>query len=196
LPTRFSEEPWISASISAVAGIPYSGAYNVYSGCLQNLAELFGTTTWSNAALLSYGAPAFTGGLGVWGGFLNTTVTETIGYKFSSPIPAGATFMLVDPGASYPEYSGTETFNISATYAGVAVSTSGWTFSIQSPAAHITPASSLTINAAAGTVTVSSYNASAWPDDIIVITPNTPISSFTVTAQTIPYDFWAVTLPH
>jgi hypothetical protein len=184
------------ASIAKIAGIPYGGDYDVYSGSLQSLAELFSSTIWSNNALLSIGAPDLTTGLGIWGGFLNTTVTETISYNFSSPVPAGASFMLVDPGASYPEYSGTERFSISATYKGVAVSTSGWTFSIQSPTSGTVPGSSLTINSAAGTITVNSYNSSAWPDDIVVITPNTPISNFTVTAQTIPFDFWALTLPH
>ena len=57
--------------------------------------------------------------------------------------------MLVDPGASYPEYSGTETFKVTATYGNAPVSTAGWTFTILGPGVA-TPTWGISINAAAG----------------------------------------------
>ena len=86
---------------------------------------------------------------------------------------------------------------MTATYGnGAAVSTAGWTFTILAPKASRRRPRASSINAAAGTIAVSSYAGSTWPDSIVVITPNTPVSSLTVTANTIPYDFWALTLPH
>jgi hypothetical protein len=179
-------------NIDPVANIVYTGNYLAFYGTLASLAAVFNATTWSNTTLQGLGAAYMTYGLGVWAGQLNTTATETIAYTFTSAVPAGASFMLVDPGASYQEYSGTEVYKITAANNGAAVSTSGWSFSIQSPTGGTIPASALTIDAASGTITVKSYALSAWPDAVIVITPNTAITSISVTANTIPFDFWGL----
>src|SRR6185437_14241277 len=186
----------VTDNISSVAGIPYGGDYTAYFGWLQPMTSLFGATaSWNDPALIALGGPYSVVGLGSSSGQLNTTAVDQIAYSFSSPVPAGASFMLVDPGASYPEYSGVETYKVTATYKNAPVSTAGWTFTILGPGAAA-PTSGISINAAAGTITISSYAGSAWPYSIIAITPNTPVSSITVTANTIPYDFWALTLPH
>ncbi len=186
----------VTDKIASVAGIPYNGFYTAYFGGLQAMTGLLGTTAaWNDDEMLSLGAPYSVVGLGLFAGQLNTTSTDAIAYAFSSPVPAGSSFMLVDPGASYPEYTGSETYKVSATYGGAPVSTAGWTFTVVGPS-RAAPNSGISINAATGTLTVSSYAGSAWPDSMVVITPNTPVSSLTVTANTIPYDFWALTLPH
>ncbi len=185
----------VTARIGNVAGIPYTGSYSVYGGSMAAMASNFAPTNWTNPALTALGAPYADVGLGVFAGTLDTTAVETIGYAFSSPIPSGQSFELVDPGATYVEYSGVETYTISATYQNAAVSMSGWSFAIVTPTGA-TPTSTIAINAAAGTITVTSYSGATWPDSIVIITPNSPVSTLTVTANTIPYDFWALTLPH
>ena len=185
----------VTDQIAADGGMAYLGAYAAYFGAMEAVASLFGATTWSNNALTAIGAPYDTVGLGQWGGMLNTTSVDTIAYTFSSPVPAGASFTLVDAGASYDEYSGVETYTISATLNGAALSTSGWTFQLVT-ATGAAVASNISINAAAGVVTVSSYSGQTWPDSILIITPNTSVSSISVTANTIPYDFWSLDLPH
>jgi hypothetical protein len=192
--TTISWTATATMQIASVAGIPYSGAYTVYDGALAGMTYQFGTTLWNNAALYALGAPYYDFGIGVSAGQLNTTSTDTIAYSFSSAVPVGASFMLVDPGASYPEYSGTETYQISASDNGAAVPISGFSFTVLTPAGAPT-SSAISINAAAGTITVSSYAGATWPDSLIQITPNAPITSLGVTATTIPYDFWALTLP-
>jgi hypothetical protein len=181
--------------IAPDGGAPYSGDYDDYFGTLAAVAGLFGGTMWSNAALTALGAPYNTVGLGNFAGMLNTTSLDTIAYVFSSPVPAGASFTLVDPGASYVEWTGVETYAIAATYNGAAVSTSGWTFKVVTPTGAAV-ASNISINAAAGVITVTSYAGKTWPDSLVIITPNTPVSSIKVTANTIPYDFWSFNLPH
>ena len=177
------------------AGVPYTGTYSIYAGSMAAMTAVMGSTNWSNPALTALGAPYADVGLGTFVGTLNTTAVETIAYAFSSPIPAGQSFELVDAGATYVEYAGVETYTISATYQNAAVNISGWTFTVMTPTGTA-PASNIVINAATGTITVRSYVGATWPDSVIVITPNTPVSTLSVTANTIPYDFWAVTLPH
>ncbi len=96
----------VSESIANVAGIPFTGYYSALYGSLASLTATLGATTWSNAALAALGAPYLTNGLGVFGNLLNTTAVATIGYTFASPVPAGASFMLVDPGASLSQLQG------------------------------------------------------------------------------------------
>ena len=186
----------VTANIANVAGVPYSGSYNAYFGALAGITALDGATTWSNPVLQALGAPYSDVGLGVWAAQLNTTATETIAYSFTSAVPAGSSFLLVDPGVSYPEYTGSFTYTISATYKGAAVSLAGWTITATSPTGGVVSGTTVSTNVAAGTVTVTSYAGTTWPDLIIVITPNTPITGLSVSAATIPYDFWALTLPH
>ena len=185
----------LTDTIAADGGAPYTGLYDDYFGTLAGLAGLFGATTWSNPALTAIGAPYYAVGMGEWANMLATTSVDTIAYSFSAPVPAGASFTLVDPGASYVEWSGSETYYLSATYNGAAVSTSGWSFQVVTPTGAAV-ASAIAVNAAAGTITVTSYAGATWPDAIVIITPNTPVSSLSVTANTIPFDFWALTLPH
>ena len=103
----------VTDNIANVAGIPYTGAYTAYSGALaaDDQRTSGSTTAWSNAAPHRPRRALFrSSGSATSAGQLNTTAVDSIAYSFSSPVPAGASFMLVDPGASYPEYSGTETF--------------------------------------------------------------------------------------
>lgn len=185
----------VTDQIAAVGGTPYLGNYNAYFGTMAGMTGQFGATTWSNASLAAIGAPYATVGLGQWGDMLNTTSVSTIAYAFSSPVAAGASFTLVDPGASYVEYSGVETYKISATLNGVALSTANWSFQLVTPTGAAV-ASNVSINAATGVITVSSYSSQTWPASILIITPNTAVSSLSVTANTIPFDFWSLNLPH
>ena len=181
--------------IAPDGGAPYTGDYDDYFGTIAAVAGLFSPTTWSNAALTALGVPYNSVGLGNFAGTLNTTCVDTIAYTFSSPVPAGASFTLVDPGAGYGGWTGVETYAVSATYLGAAVSTSGWRFQIMTPTG-VAAASNISINAASGVITVSSYVGQTWPASLVVITPNTPVSSIQVVANTIPYDFWSFNLPH
>jgi hypothetical protein len=185
----------VTDQIGEDGGEPYLDDYSAYFGTMAAVVGLVGGATWSNPTLTGIGAPYDTVGLAQWGGMLNTTSVDTIAYTFSSPVAAGSTFTLVDAGASYVEYSGDETYTISATLNGAAVSTSGWTFQLVTPTGAAV-ASSIAINAATGIITVTSYAGKSWPDSLLLITPNSAVSSLTVTADTIPYDFWALDLPH
>jgi len=185
----------VTDQIAADAGAAYAGTYTAFYGSMAGLTDYFATTDWSNAAIAAVGAPFLDLGLASWTGEVDTTTTDTISYSFSAPVPAWEDFTIVDPGASYNGETGPYTFTVSATYKGAAVSTAGWLFSLETPTGAA-PGSSLSINAATGVITVESYAQSDWPDTIVVVTPNTPVSSFTVTAQTIPYDFWGVALPY
>jgi hypothetical protein len=185
----------VTDEIAADGGEPYLDDYSAYFGTMAAVAALLGGATWSDSALAAIGAPYGAVGLGQWGGMLDTTSVDAIAYTFSSPVPAGASFTLVDAGAFYDEYSGDETYTISATLNGAALSTSGWSFQLVTPTGAAV-ASSISIDAATGVVTVTSYSGQTWPDSILIITPNTAVSSLSVTADTIPDDFWSLDLPH
>ncbi len=186
----------VTDQIAADGGAPYSGAYSAFDGSLAGLADYLQSTQWSNPALAAIGAPYLDLGLANWtAGEVNTTTKDTISYSFSAALPAGVSFTIVDPGASCDDDTGPFTFTVSATYKGAAVSTAGWSFLVET-STGAAPGSTLSINASTGVITVNNYAESGWPDAIIIVTPNTPVSSFTVVGQTIPYDFWGVTLPH
>jgi len=185
----------VTDQIAADGGAPYTGSYSAYFGTMAAMAGQFGATTWNNLNLASLGAPFDTVGIGQWGDMLNTTSVDTIAYAFSYPVPAGVSFTLVDPGASYVEYTGVETYTISATLNGAALSTANWSFQLVT-ANGTTVASSISINAATGVITVSAYSGQTWPASILIVTPNTAVSTISVTANTIPFDFWSFNLPH
>ncbi|MDE3177319.1 MAG: VCBS repeat-containing protein [Pseudomonadota bacterium] len=181
--------------IGSIAGLPYTGPYTAFSGSMAAMTSYFGPSTWSNPALTAIGAPFSDTGVGFFAGQLETTSHAALTYTFSQPLAAGNSFTLVDPGASYIGNTGPFTYRVLATYQGAAVSLTGWTFTIVTPTG-VAPATHFSINTSTGFITVNGYSGATWPDSVIIIAPNTPISTFTVTAQSIPYDFIAVTLPH
>ena len=184
-----------TGSVTDTIGSAYTGPWSAYYGSMAAEASIYAGTTWANSALTALGAPYQTVGLANWTNTsVNTTATDTISYSFSSPLPAGVSFMLWDPGASIPNNSGPFTFQVSATDNGVAANFSNWTFQIESPTGNA-PGSNISVNTGTGTITVNSYLKNSFPDSIIVITPNAPITGISVTAQTIPYDFWGLMLP-
>jgi hypothetical protein len=147
-----------------------------------------------------------------------------LSYRFSQPVE-GMPFFLWDPGTSdkgnylpqdgytLPNLSPTSfneqsdtgpyTFTFSASLNGVPVSTAGWSFSIISSEANMSPSSTYQIDASAGTVTVTSYNGgdgnahivSSYAPDVVIVIPNTPIDYVQVSALTTNSDHWGLALP-
>jgi hypothetical protein len=97
--------------------------------------------------------------------------------------------LLWDPGAFVTGSSNSSTFQVSGTDQGQAAS---FTYKKESPNGGATGS---TISISGGTITVAPYVQQSFPDSVIVITSSTPIDGITVTANTIPYDFWGLTLP-
>jgi hypothetical protein len=186
---------WTGSVTDTVTG--YSGDYTAYYGSIDEEAGLFPGVVWANAMLTALGAPSHAYGLANWTGKSSLAATDVISYQFSSPVPAGQSFLLWDVGAYYQGVGGPYAFQVSAKVDGAAVSTAGWSFQVLSPNNTI-PGSRLSINAASGAITVNSYPAqtSVYPDTVIVITPNAPIDSLSVSGQTIAYDLWGLALPN
>src|SRR5947209_7709181 len=92
----------------------YSGDYSAYFGALSDEANLFAGTVWSNATLAALGAPYFARGLANWTSGNANAAVETIAYTFTTPLPAGQSFLLWDPGASLNGANGPYTFQIAA----------------------------------------------------------------------------------
>ncbi len=190
----YSYITWVGAVTDNI-GQSYSGQYTAYYGSIADEADLFAGTVWTNAALLALGAPYLTRSLANWTGSYPYSAVDTISYTFSSPVPAGMSFLLWDPGANYQGNNGPYTFQITASNQGTPVSTAGWSFQIETPN-NEAPGSNLTVNAAAGAIIVNSYAQTAYPDTVVVITPNTPITSISITAHTLAYDLWGFALPN
>ena len=173
----------------------YTGTYNAYFGTIGDETKFFPGSGWANATLAALGAPYYARGLSTSTGPMSNAASDAIVYRFNNPLPAGQSFLLWDAGASYNGVSGPYTFQIVAKNGSAKVSTAGWSFQIVTPN-NKTPGSSLSINAATGTITVNSYVQSDYPDTVVVITPNAPITAISVTASTIAYDLWGLALPN
>lgn len=147
--------------------------------------------------------------------------TESITYNFSTPLPIGTRFYLVDPGASETvidqatsQYVTANSFNFNFTAAvktnGVSAPVNGaFALTAYDPYGYNngsgqrvydrpSGSGSYTLNSAAGTVNATNNpntyeNAPPYrPDTIIVATTTTEIDSITVTGQTILYDKWGL----
>jgi hypothetical protein len=212
-----------SISWTAVATSNYAGTsdnWSAYSGSMASVISDAGNglPAFTNSILAALDAPSTYSSLGVEGPpQFNATsadqlaATKSIRYSFSSPVPSSTSFLLWDPG-SYdyyytdgPNYQkdddydvtyvyGPYTFDVSASLNGKAVSTAGFTFSIESPS-YSSPGGSYSIDAAAGEITVNNYNPYEFPDAVIVITPNTPIDAIEVSADTLYNDDWGLAVP-
>ena len=176
--------------------------WTAYAGSMADeiLAVTGGTTSsnpylqFTDPSLTGLGAPGGVISLAIWADpsdnlAYNNVGAEDISYSFSSTIPAGASFLLWDPGAG--GYSGSVTFSLSASAGGSVLSTSGWHFSVEDPFGH--PISTnIAVNPSTGLVTVSNYTGSDFPNSVIIVTTNAPIDHIDVNATTIPFDFWGL----
>ena len=191
----------VSATIN-----PAVSQWTAYSGTMAEeiLAVAGGTTSavpstaFTNSTLTALAAPFGYVGLGIWADpqeqNSSGSATETIKYFFSTPLAAGTTILLWDPGSGIQAPTGPSTFTFAASLNGTIVNTSGWSFSVDDPFS-LSSLSGYSINPATGQIVVNSYNGSNFPRAVIAVTTNASISSIQVNAQTSPFDFWGLALP-
>ena len=224
--TSYTAQGVLSLGSIGSGPISWVGTASAGLDTYDRMGTDFGAVT--NPTLTALGAPEQFAGLVIDGqsqgqhGVIEPrlfAVTETISYVFSSPVPVGTPFLLLDPGepdtgyyeygngipqlpglvpnnSQHRNYFGPFTYSFTATLNGQSVSTAGWSFDVVSPDAGSTPLATYSIDAAAGTITVSNTNVIAnWPDAVIVVTPNTPIDALQVTANTSSGEEWGLALP-
>jgi hypothetical protein len=158
------------------------------------------TNTFSDPILLSLGAPEKDVGLAIDGsnGPRAAAATEVISYAFSSPVPIGTSFLLWGPGEEIGNYAGPFTYTFSATLGGQAINTSDWTFSLRSTSESAT-AWNYSRDPSIGQITAivppnNDLVTPPVPDAVIIATPNSPVDTIKVTANTISGDAWGVAL--
>lgn len=206
----------ITSSVPATGTESSAGGQGGGYETLQTISG-YGPQPWdfADTALESLGGPALLGGLGItaYGSVSPVplaapsvpfpTFAESIGYTFSAPMPGNTNFLLWNPGGSKESgtlnglsvsNTGPFTFTFTASLNGVAVNTSGWTFSVRNDPYGTTSTESVSVNAASGVVTVNNTGGSEAidPNNFIIVTPNTAFTSITVTANTLPNDAWGL----
>ena len=183
--------PWNAIVTGTVAPLPTD--LTVYNGSLtQQLAAAGGSAVFTNATLLALGVPADAAGVavsglsGVPGG---TGVSDEIAYRFLvTPLPTGVSLLLWDSGAP----GQTEQFSFAAADGNTPVGTADWTYT---PLAPFGSASGATVGGAAGAPEITTGTLPGTnPDAVVVVTPDVPITSVTVSASAAIADTWGLAL--
>nr|MDA8249282.1 hypothetical protein [Rhodospirillales bacterium] len=180
--------PWFGIVTGTTAPAPTQLA--VSNGPMgPEISVAGGSAAFRNATLAALGAPDSSAGLAVSGTGTVGTASDLIAYRFlDTPLPAGESLLLWDDGIANGNL--VARFDVTAADGNTPVDTAAWSFQSVSPFSQPTGAQ---VTAGGGAVSIADGGApAANPQAVIVVTPNGPITSVTVRAQTGIGDTWGL----
>ncbi|MDA8247711.1 MAG: Hint domain-containing protein [Rhodospirillales bacterium] len=173
---------------------PFPAVLTVTNGTLAaQIKAAGGSAAFTNATLLALGAPSGSAGLAVSGpsgGVAgDTVVSDLIAYRFlTTPLPVGESLLLWDTGNGNGDL--TAQFSFTAADGNTPVVTTGWTYD---PEAPFNIATGAAVNSSKATVNITTFGTPVTdPQAVVVVTPDSAITSVTVRAVTGITDTWGL----
>jgi Ca2+-binding RTX toxin-like protein len=191
-PLLFADPANPGAPISVYGQISTTnGSFTEYDGSVGGELLATGMSLPTASDLSTLGFPVLTSLALQDTNSAQASVTDTVTYSFSSPVPVGTKFLLWDPGSVS---SSSSTFTFTGNSGTVQLQPSDFTLTAEQAFPGYPDVGTYATAGGSATLTVSNYVGGKTPEDVVTVVADKPLTSITLTAKTTGNDIFGLAI--